>query len=211
MLATLGRFFMSRQRQDRDQPRGRVGQAEAATVQLRDRLHQRQSKPGARRVPGTLAAEETFGGTRPVRFGNSGALVNHGNLHTGRCQGRRQSHRATRRRELHRIVDQIGDRLLDQFAIAECRQPLGRLHRQRDAVLLGHRPVQLGHIGEQRRHVERGERRPTGAGLDLGDAEQGLEDRDDAVKVGGRPFDGGAQIRGRLGMRRRVLQSGARG
>ena len=82
-LATLGRFFVSRQRQDRDQPRGCVGQAEAAAVQLRDRLHQRQSKPGARRVAGALAAKEPLGGARPVRFRNAGALVGHRDLHAG--------------------------------------------------------------------------------------------------------------------------------
>ena len=84
------------------------------------------------------------------------------------------------------------------------------LDRQATPFLLGHRPVELGQIGEHRCEVERGKGGAPRAGLDLGDPQQGLEHRDDAVQIGRRPLDRGAQLGHRPGMRRGVLQPGPR-
>ena len=54
--------------------------------------------------------------------------------------------------------------------------------------------------GQQRRQVQRREGRAPRASLDLGDAQQRLEHRDDAIEVGGRPLDRGTQLAGGAGM-----------
>ena len=72
---------------------------------------------------------------------------------------------------------------------------------ERDPLLLRHRPVQLRHVGEQWRDVAAGEGGAPRTGLDLGDAQQCLEYRHDAIQIRGRPLDRATQFADRFGMR----------
>ena len=89
-----------------------------------------------------------------------------------------------RRRELDGVVEQVGDGLLDQLAVAADTKLAAKMDLEMDAFLLGHRAVQLGEVGEQRRRVGGDEGGPPCAGLDLGDAQQGLENGGDRVEIG---------------------------
>ena len=60
-------------------------------------------------------------------------------------------HRAAGRRELHRVVDQVRHRLLDQRRDRRSPAAVRRIQRQADGFLLRHRAVQLGDAGQQRR------------------------------------------------------------
>ena len=93
-----------------------------AAVELGDGLHQRQSQTHPRRAARALATEEALGRAGAVRLGNPGAAVGDGDAHHARLADGGELDRAARRRELHRVVEQVRDRLLDQLAVAVGRQ-----------------------------------------------------------------------------------------
>ena len=136
-------------------------------------------------------------------------MVGDHDFHAARGYACRQAGGAARRREFHRVVDQIGDGLLDQCRIAERGQLVRQVGGQRHAALLRDRFVQFGHPRQRWNQVDPGKGRAAGACLDLGDAQQGLEHRDDAIQIGGGPLDRRPQFGGGFGVQRCVFQAGA--
>ena len=80
-----------------------------------------------------------------------------------------------------RVVEQVGDRLRQQVAVAADHRARRAVEPQRKALLLGERLVQLddgaGDLGE----IERLAAPAAGAGFRLGDAEQRVEGREQPV------------------------------
>ena len=75
-----------------------------------------------------------------------------------------EADRAVRGRELDGVVQQVGDRLLDQLAVAAGPQVGTELDLEMDPLLLGDGAVQLGEVGQQRRRVHGDEGGASGAG-----------------------------------------------
>ena len=79
-------------------------------------------------------------------------------------------------RKLHRIVDQLGDGLLDQFAIAVMPAVAPASSTASARCRSSASPsCRVGDIGEQRRRIEGREGGAARARFDLGDAQQRLE------------------------------------
>jgi transposase-like protein len=68
-------FFGGREVQNGAQSRLRVLQSEDTAMQIGDRLHQRETKPGARRSSRGVATIKTFRGTRTIFFRYTRSLI----------------------------------------------------------------------------------------------------------------------------------------
>ena len=130
-------------------------------MHVHNRRSERQAEAGTRPRARAFEPHEAFEGAAAILGGNAGAVVgdfdrnrralapcDDGDLRPGRGPVRRRA-------VLDRVVDQIGDRLADQLAVAHHRQALRRFDLQRRAVLLGDRGVELGDALDRLAEVER--------------------------------------------------------
>ena len=95
--------------------------------------------------------------------------------------GTRRTERSPAAGVFERVVEQIGDRLRQQMAVAAHRTLGLGLERQGEAVFLGHRLVELGDGARDLGEIERPGLVAARAGLGLGDAEQRVEGAEQPV------------------------------
>ena len=96
-----------------------------------------------------------------------------------------------------RIVDQVGDQLHQEFLVAGNRKRRVEALNERLAFVLGGRGERLHDLPRDFREVQRPESRPPRAGLDLADAEQGVEGIEHTLDVADRRIDRVASRAGR--------------
>ena len=108
-------------------------------------------------------------------------------------------------RVLDRVVDEVGKRLRDKGAVAGAAGR-GELGLEHEAALLGQRLVELDDVRRERGGVDRREGGAAVAGLDLGDAQQRVEDPHDLVELLDRRLGGGAEALGGVRRAQRGLQ-----
>jgi len=111
---------------------------------------------------------------------------------------------AAARRVLDRVVEQIGDGLKQQVAVAVHARAGRRIEVQRLSPIFGDRLVELDHVAKQRieRHLPKRGAPPSR--LDVGDAQQCVEGPEQAVGVAERLLDRG---RAHLRMRSQRLET----
>src|SRR5580658_2681860 len=113
-------------------------------MQIGDRLHQREAEAGARRSPRGIATIETFGGARTIFFRYTGSLIGDGHPDSPSLHRRRNVHRTVLRRELNRVVDEVGDCLLYKRRVTVDLQTLRMSNRQGDALFFRHGAIEIG-------------------------------------------------------------------
>ena len=96
-----------------------------------------------------------------------------------------------------RVVDQVGDHLHEEFLVAGDRKRRVEALNERLALVFGGRRERLRDLARHLCEVERPESRPPRAGLDLADAEQGVEGLEHALDVADRRVDRVARRAGR--------------
>src|SRR5262249_49090903 len=106
-----------------DHPRAQAGvvvaQLELADVELGDGAHQGQSQAAAGRPAARVAAVEALAPPRLLGVGNSRAVVRDGDLDRAvAAAARLDRDLAVAGRELHRVVDEVADRLGEQHRVA---------------------------------------------------------------------------------------------
>src|SRR5215469_12435582 len=82
---------------------------------------------------------------------------------------------------LERVVDQVRHRLGQQQRVASKGELTEELERERSALELCHRLVELGDVACDLACIDRNESRTPRAGVDLGQSEQRVEDGDHAI------------------------------
>ena len=87
------------------------------------------------------------------------------------------------------VVDQVGDHLHQELLVARERERDVETRDQRLAFVFSGRRERLGNVARDVSEVERPERRPPRAGLDLADAEQGVEGMEHPLDVADRRAD----------------------
>jgi 2'-5' RNA ligase len=118
-------------------------------MQLRDRDREGEPETRPRGVAGALAAIEALGDVAAFRFRDPGPLIGDDDpdMRTGLFAD--QADLAARGREFERVIEQIGDRLLDHVAIARDREPGRTAHGKGDLPLFGDGAIEFGEVGEQ--------------------------------------------------------------
>ena len=135
-----------------------------AAMQARDRRGEAQAKPGTRLRAALLQPHEALDDAAAVGFRNARSAVGDGEQNAvalGQCAHHdlgwcAVDRLATRRRVFDGIVDQIGERLADQFAIAVERRGRSRLDLKRDALFVGQRLVEFADVVRDLGGVELG-------------------------------------------------------
>src|SRR2546423_2417424 len=95
---------------------------DAATVRLRDVLHDRQAEAGSRRVTNVIGSPETVEDARRVLRGDPGAVIAHGHL----AVRDRDLHERAGRTVLRGVVEEVGDGTPDANLHAADRRWCGR-------------------------------------------------------------------------------------
>ena len=145
MKAALSTALLGGRQLDRRAQAGSgVLQTQHATMQIRHRLHQSEAQAGAGRASRGIATIETFGGAGKIFLRYSWTLVGDRDLNAVCFARRRQFDRAMLGREFDRVIDKIGDRLLDQRGVAIDLQSFRMRKCQIDAFFFGHGAVQIG-------------------------------------------------------------------
>ncbi len=168
-----------------------------------------EAEAGAGGVAGGFGAEEAFDGAFAVGFGDAGTLIGDADFDGVVVQHGDEDDLCAGGGEFQGIVEQVGDGLLDKLAVAQEGERAGDVGVQVDAAFFGDGVVEFIEVEQDGGEVEGFEGGAAGAGFDFGDAEQGLEDGDDAVEVVRRAFDGAAQVLLGAGVEGGVLQPGA--
>jgi hypothetical protein len=199
---------MGRQHQPRPQPRRRVLELEPAAMEPCHRDDEAEAEPAAGRAAAGLETIEAPHDLVALALGDARPVVLDDQLDVALARRRAHADMATRPRVLDRVVDEVRQRLRHQRAIARAgrgREP----GLEREAALLGERLVELRDVGGERRGVDRREGRAAMAGLDLGDAQQRLEDAHDLVELLQRRLGRGAEAHRRVRIAQRGLQPAA--
>src|SRR5664279_1973282 len=182
-------------------------------MQPRHRRGEAQAEPGARLRTALFEADEALDHTRAVGFRNARSAVGDGEQDAVALVER--AHHDFRRRAVgdqvarlgifDGIVDQIGERLADQLAVAF---DLGRrigLNLERDALLLGQRLVQLADVVGDLGGVELAHVVARLAGFGARDHQQRVEGADQPLGVLDCSFQRGAVFACALGGAQRLL------
>ena len=192
----------ARRQRDGDLQAGRVVfEPHGAAVHAHHRRGERQAEAGTGARARALQPHEAVDRARAVGGGNARPMV--GDFDSDRLAVAARDHRdlaSARRGRLFRlagavfdrVVDEIGDGLTDQFAIADDRQAARGLDLERDAVFLGERFVELGDARHRLADVERAHAGALGARLGARDQQKRVEDLDQAVRFLDRALQRGA-------------------
>jgi hypothetical protein len=151
-----------------------------------------EAKAAARRAPALFDPVESPQHRVPLRFGNARARIADLDAETVFTAHGAQRDPSAGRRELDGVIDEIADRLEQQARVAGHFGAGGGnvvLDRKQDTLPFGYRFVEFGHVGRHRGQVERSEPGAPGAGLDLGDAQQGPEGGENALGLDDRLID----------------------
>ena len=137
-----------RQRECQNGSKARViiFQTQFAAMQVSDRKHERQSQPRSRRAPGLFTTIEPVG--RPLPFVR--AIPGPSSLTIRQTIEETEALNRTvppRRRKFHRVIHQVGYRLLNHRLVAVSRHRRRRLDLQDNPAIFRHRAVNIGHLG----------------------------------------------------------------
>ena len=176
-----------------------VAQGQRAAVQPRHRLDDAEPESDPAGTAGGAAAIEALGDRRFLGVVDAGPVIGDDDLDPALAgTARRDRDGAVARRVFRRVVDEVADRLGEQERIAADRQPLRHIDGKGGALLLDQRPVELGDLGGDLGQLDGAEPRAAHAGIDLGEAQQRVEDADQPIDIGDRLID---LVERRLGRR----------
>ena len=142
---------------------------------------------GARRVQSDEAAEHAGA----LRVRDSGTRVAHGTAEPDIIAAQRQCDASPRAGVADRVLDQIGQHLGEEIAVAACTEPRRDLGRHELTGIFRYGPVGFGDGREHGRQIEVRETAAARPGFDLSAPEQGREDAKDSVPVAPRGRDRG--------------------
>ena len=131
-----------------------------------------------------VEADEAFGNAAAVFHRDAGAVVGHGDGHLVvlLCGGHRdRGGFAIARAVFEGVVEQVGEGLREELAIAQNGEAGCRGTGQRTALFLGHRLIEFDDVGDEFAHVHRDEAAAGLAGLGPRDGEQRVEGVEQAV------------------------------
>jgi len=123
--------------------------------------------------------------------------------------GQGQDHPAAGRGVLDGVVQEVGQGLGQEVAVAGHGDAPGQGHVQGEILFLGQRFVEFGHVGGQGGQVGVLEVLAAGAGLGLGDGQQGVEDLEHVVDGADGVFDDAPVFLGGLGGGQGEFEAGA--
>ena len=195
------------------QPRVIVLERQFAAMQARHRRGKAQAQPEARLRAALLEAHEAFDHARTVAFRDAGAAIGHGEQNAVAVVERAQHDfrplavdlGGIRLAVFDGIVEQIGDRLAHQLAVALDRRGAVGLDLERDALLLGQRLVKLADVAGDLGGVEIDHVVARLAGFGARDHQQRVEGADQPVRFLERGIERGAIFRLALGRAQGLL------
>ena len=182
--ASLGRIESAQCHPD-DQTRRVVLQRHGAAMQMRHRAGQRQAQPCAALRPRGVQPSEPLQRLVPAVFGNTGAVIRDDQYRT-----RLDPDDDFARTIFQRIVDEVGDRLAQQFAMDPCDQRLRPLGADGHAAILGQRLEHVGHIADHRAQIGLDKGVAAQPRLGPADAQRGVEHGEQPVAFLQRAADG---------------------
>jgi hypothetical protein len=158
-------------------------------VQVGDRGDERETEPGSGGALRLVGPVKTLKDRRHVPWRNARTIVG-----DRKCDSRRRPFTGDLdsdpgSRMAQRVVDQVGDHLHKQFLVARKRERDVETGDERLAFVLGGRRERLRNLARDLGKVERPERRPPRARLDLADAKQGVEGMEHPLDVADRLAD----------------------
>ena len=153
-------------------------------MQLGRRGDQAEAEPAA------LGAAAAFGPVKalqhplPQLLGDAGSPVGHHDAGLAGLGAQGEADLGALGRVLDGVVQKVGERLEQHVAVAADRRRAGDLEPEAAALGLGQRLVELGHVADQVRQLDRLEAALGRAGLGLGDGEQRGEGLQQLVDLG---------------------------
>src|SRR5580700_3799116 len=140
-------------------------------VQLDDRSDQAQAKAEPAGAPALVGAVEALGYRFVLGLGDArtGVLHTDDGLAFASAQG--ELHPSALGGELHGVVDQIGDGLEKEIAVAVNASVVHRLDLKGDTFVLGDRFIEIAHLLQQRSEPHAAESVEPAAMLDLCNAQ----------------------------------------
>ena len=185
-----GEFAFLEMRKDQHRAQAGLGvlDAQGAAMQPRHRRGERQAEAAAGPRPRRLQPHESLHHPRAFIRGNARPMIGDGDFNAlvvaarGDFDARRLAGRIGRA-IFERIVDEIGQSLADQLALAAKRQRRRGDDAHFDALVLGGRLVKFGHVAHQRGGVEIGQTFAGRLRFGAGDQQQRIENADQAVRL----------------------------
>src|ERR1700704_1419864 len=150
---------------------GTGGYRQAESVQFHDRRDQAEAEPDALGLPAPVRTIEASGHDLALVVGDARARIAHAHDAFAGAVDQRNPDVSAFRRELHRVVDNIGDRLEQQVAVAMHHRFVVGLYLENDALFLGDRLVEIADLPHQHRQCDVAEPGEPPIVLDLRDAQ----------------------------------------
>ncbi len=164
--------------------RGRV-RRDRETVHPGDRRDEAETEAVARGVAGGLGPVEAAKHLGPLGLRDARSAIRDHDRAAGLPRGVFHPHRAAGRGELHRVVDQVRDRLEQEVAVAlDRRQPGRHGEGQCDVLVLRHRLEELRRLAHHLAEIDGGEAGAAAPVLDLADAQDGGDHGEGLVDPG---------------------------
>ncbi len=171
------------------------GDADRPTLDLEIALGQGETETGAARRFQAVGLDlaKLLEDQGAVLRGDAGAVVDDVDAHAGGVQrplvsgerGGTDHYLAAARRVLDGVRQQVDEDLLQLVGVGDhLRQPARRLDHDHHPVLLGHAAHQVDGLGHDLGRADRLEVELHVAGLDLGDVEQGVDQRQEVLAAG---------------------------
>src|SRR3546814_20033779 len=157
---------------------------------FRSRCDQAEAEAAAGGATAGVEANEALQHPRAILGRDAGAAVGHCEVRSVVDPSEAHADLAAARAVLHRVVEQVGERLAEQLAMAADGDARVDRAGQLQPGLLGDRLVDLQQILSQSREIESGEGQAVEAGLRLGDGEGGVGGAQEGLELGCRMAEG---------------------
>ena len=176
-------------------------------MQARDRLHQREAEAAACGRAAAVEAIEPVEDLFVLGAGDTRAVVGHDEIEPVTDLRQAERKLGAGGRVAQRVFQEVRDQLGEELAIARQRDAGLDADVEQMVAILGDRFVGFAQTGEKRREVDFCEARLLGAGLDLGDAQQGGEGLEQRIGFLDGGIGGCFVIRGRGGTLTGILEA----
>src|SRR6202035_3070249 len=186
---------------------GASGNVKTEAMQFDDRGNHAQAEAQAFDVSAFVRAIEALGDGFPLCLGDAGSRVTHADdglaLRLKQCE----LHAPAFGSEFHGVVDQIGNGLEQQVAVAAYNCTIGRFDVKADTLVFGDRIVEIARFANESGELDLAKPFAPATVLDFRNAQQRRDGGQRLVEAGDRLIGNGAQFLQRCGVLAAALEA----